>query len=90
MRTIYLKTNRQYINTYFYFYKVVEKSEDETITITVTKDAIETETNEDFFDQVSFIKNVLCKDEGCEEITRQEFDDFLKETSTNINQLTAI
>ena len=93
MKTIYLKSlpNEKYLSFQNpYFYKVLEVSVDNVQTLTVTKDEIETEKDEDFHEQVSFIKNTLCKDSGCVEITRQEFDAFFIKTVEKINELSKL
>lgn len=89
MRTIYIKNNANTPFTFPYFYKVIEINSGTTKTLTVTQDTIETESEEDFFEQVSFIKNTLCKDTGAEEITREEFDAFYMETVNKINKTAA-
>jgi len=96
-RIIYLQ-NQKTENYAFYnawLWKVIDDQKNECChVIFVTKDEIEIEKKDDFFDAVSFIKNTLCKDnigsDGCEEITRQEFDDFFALTVSKINMLSKI
>ena len=66
------------------YYKVVEEKylEVNTTDILVNK-------NEDFHDNVSFIKNKLCSGQW-EEITRKEFDAFYKKTVSKINELSKL
>ena len=72
-----------------YYYKVVQHSNEKCVVVTVTKGTIEVEDKEDFFHEVDFIKNTLCKENGCEEITREAFDSFYKETINTINKSAA-
>jgi len=88
MRTIYLKNNSDYPYSFPYFYKVIETLEGSEV-LTVTEEKIEREVEDDFFSSVSFIKETLCKETGCEEITREKFDAFFVQTVSKINRLTA-
>ena len=97
-RIIYLK-NKPREDTSLYFpnyYKVVETDEMENSAkvLTVDKNTINFEASEDFFEEVSFIKNTLCVgnigSDGCEEITREDFDAFYKKTISRINNLSSL
>lgn len=72
-----------------YFYKVSQQPNGDCKVVTVTENSIEVEEKEDFFDSVGFVKNTLCKENGCEEITRAQFDEFYKKTISLINKSTA-
>lgn len=86
MKTIYLQDTKNDDLPFFnpYFYKVVEVNKELTKTLQVTKDSIELGTDEDFHNQVSFIKNKLCEN-SFDEISREKFDDFYKKTVEKIN-----
>ena len=89
MRIIYLKNLK---STFYnpYYYKIVEVSKEVSKKLTVTQDSVDVEDSEDFFDTVGFVKNTLCKHEGCEEISRAEFDAFFIKTTKKINELTIL
>lgn len=74
-----------------YYWKVTEISKEKCTRIFVTKDSIEFGEEEDFFEEVSFIKTTLCKNKtgsqgGCEEISREEFDAFYIKTINKLNE----
>ena len=86
MRTIYLKdTTKPILGTgNQYHYKVTQISETECNTVTVTKNSIEVENDDEYYHQVDFIKNTLC--EGMYKvITKMEFDSFYVKTVHAIN-----
>lgn len=95
MRTIYLRTKPGTENAWLYnpyYWKVVSAEEDKALVVQVTRDSFELSEGEDFFEEVSFIKNELSNgigSEGVEEITRDQFDDFYKQTVFKLNSLTA-
>ncbi len=96
-RIVYLKNlpkegSSMYIPCYW---KVIEGiGEEKTSTLFVTKTNIEAEEDEEFFEQISFIKNKLCENnigpQGCEEITKEKFDAFFINTVSKINELSKI
>ena len=88
MRTICLKNKPDFPFSYTCMWKVIDKGK-HTETVQVTEDSIEIEKHEDFLDQVVFIKNTLCE-ERCEEITREEFDEFYIKTVERINKTMAL
>jgi len=90
MRTIYLKNIPQFPMSFPYYWKVVEKDEDITVTMTIKDDSITIEESEGFLEEVSFIKTKLCSDSECKEINRQEFDEYYKKIVSQINQLSSL
>ena len=87
-RVIYIKNVQSEKNSMYFpcYWKVTED-----VCMTVEPNKIEVEDHEDFFDQVSFIKNTLCYEDrigcdGAKEITREEFDEFYKKTVELINK----
>ena len=78
-REIYLKRiiDSPYGNQYKF--KVTENS-----VVTITDNSIEIEDHDDFFDQVSFIKNTLCED--VVEISKDEFEGYFNQTMKVINE----
>lgn len=84
MRTIYLESQPTHAFSQPYYYKIIELDKETTSTITVTKDSIDMNKDEDFFDQVSFIKNKLCEGASLE-ITQEQFESFYYKTLEKIN-----
>lgn len=88
MKTIYLKTvstKLEWVLTPNY-YKVTEHN-----VMQVSEGNIETESIEDFYEEVAFIKGKLIEytDRVCEEITREEFDKALTAVVNEINHISA-
>jgi len=84
MRTIYLKQTGEWpLNGNNYHYKVTE-TPDGCTTVNVTKDSISVDYDEDFFEQVGFIRKTLCEGRS-KEITRMEFDTNYIKTVHKIN-----
>ena len=85
-KIIYLKNTNEGKLGFFnpYFYKCIDNDY-----LTVTEESIYIDGGDDFHDNVSFIKEKLCERQW-EEITREEFDDFYKETTEKINNLSKL
>jgi hypothetical protein len=94
-KIIYLKNSKK-PSGYLYFpcyWKVVENDDKNTVVLTVQKETINFEKDDDFHDAVSFIKNKLCDSnigsEGWEEISREQFDEFYKKTVEKLNVISS-
>lgn len=76
------------------YWKVIETSEKKCKVLSIQKETINFEDSDDFFEEVSFIKNKLCADnigsDGCEEISREKFDAFYKKTVEKINKISIL
>ena len=88
-RVIYLKNKPDFPMSFPYYWKVFQKDDETTFVLTIKEESIEVEKQEDFFEHVSFIKNTLCSDSECVEITQEEFDEFYKKTVDKINIISA-
>ncbi|WP_372938625.1 hypothetical protein [Seonamhaeicola sp.] len=86
MRTIYLKSIPTNSFSQIYYYKIVEIDKTTTMTMTVLKDSIDIDKDEEFFDQVSFIKNKQCEGNSVE-ITNDEFNEIYNRTLSKINNV---
>lgn len=95
-RIIYLKNIPKESTGFFFphYWKVIDLGDEKSKILFVSNEEIETSKNDEFFDEVSFIKNKLCKgnigSDGCKEVTRQEFDEFFKKTVAIINELSKL
>ena len=93
-RIVYLKniSNEDSPFNFPHYWKVIDGEKTKTLFVSETN--IETETDDDFFEQISFIKNKLCDNKlssyGCEEITKEQFDAFFISTVSKINELSKI
>lgn len=88
MKTIYLKQIPNFPFLSPCFWKVT-KTDNGCAVLTVTESTIETSIEDDFFEEVHFIKNTLCEDKECKEISREQFDKFYAKTIKIINELSA-
>ena len=84
MKTIYLKDKGRYEWSSHYVYKVIQITSTECMTVTVTKDSIQLDYDQDYYEQIHFIKSKLC-DGNAVEITRQEFDELYIQTVNAVN-----
>lgn len=84
MRVIYLKSLPKHSFSQPYYYKIIELDKETTKTITVTKDSLDVDKDEEFFHQVGFIKEKQCDGESLE-ITKEEFESFYNNTLELIN-----
>lgn len=93
-RIVYLKNlPKEGCSMYFpQCWKVVDGEKAKTLFVSETN--VEVETDDDFFEQISFIKDKLCENtigsQGCKEITKEQFDDFFISTVSKINELSKI
>lgn len=85
MRVIYIKSIPEHAFSMTWYYKIIELNKELTQTLVVTKDHIQLNEDEEFFAQVSFIKNKQC-DDSSEEISKEEFEEYYTKTLTKINQ----
>ena len=89
MRTIYLKSLPEHPFSQPYYYKIIEVDKETTKTITVTKDSLDIDKDEEFFHQVGFIKQKQCNGESLE-ITKEEFELFYHTTIEKINNINVL